>query len=207
MKRKWMIYGVVILFALALSWAALAQSVPPPDVQLIARGAGTTMLEGGTGSPDFIPVVTQISFHVERVQGAIIGNFECLALAPSKGTGPSSGQFDTNVMYVTGAIQDVAIDGDTIRISGGSDCTGIGAGTNIPFSCVLRKGGPGSTVVLTGGKDQHVFRETLLYGSFEILGQPTPGALARAPLGTLAKALPSLFLGPRLDGLRSGTHR
>src|SRR5712692_9060021 len=98
MKRKWMIGGFATLLALALSWALLAQSVSPLDVELIARGAGTTMLEGGTGDPNFIPVLTQIAFHVERVQGAIIGNFECLALAPSKGTGPSSGQFDTNVM-------------------------------------------------------------------------------------------------------------
>jgi hypothetical protein len=138
---------------------------------IIARGAGTTMLEGGTGSPDFIPVITQIAYHVEIVDGAVIGNFECMARAPSKPTGPASGNFDTNVMYVTGTVEGVAIDGDTIRISGGSDCTGIGAGSNVPFSAEIQKGGPGASVVLTAGATPQVFRETLLNGSFEIVGQ------------------------------------
>jgi hypothetical protein len=55
-------------------------------------------------------------------------------------------------MYGTGPIEGVAILGDTIRISGGSTCTGIGAGANVPFSAIIQKGGPGATVVLTVGQ-------------------------------------------------------
>jgi hypothetical protein len=32
----------------------------------IARGAGTTIIHGGTGSPKFVPVITTIAFHAER---------------------------------------------------------------------------------------------------------------------------------------------
>ena len=169
--RWWIVAASTILIGLALCWALLAQSGSPSKT-IIARGAGTTILEGGTGSPDFIPVLTQIAFHVEIVDGAVIGNFECLARAPHAATGPTSGDFDTNVMYVTGTVEGVAIDGDTIRISGGSDCTGIGAGSNVPFSAEIQKGGPGAWVVLTAGAAKQVFRETLLNGLFEIVGQP-----------------------------------
>jgi hypothetical protein len=185
-KRKWIVGASAILLGLALCWGLLAQSGSPSNPEVLVRGAGTTVLEGGTGSPDFVPVMTQIAFHVERIDGAIIGNFECLALAPPASSGPSSGAFTTNVMYVTGTVQGLAIEGDTIRISGGSDCTGLGAGSNVPFSCVIKKGGPGATVVLTAGANQQVFRETLLNGSFEILGQLSTNAST--------KALSSLFL-------------
>jgi hypothetical protein len=135
------------------------------------------MLEGGTGSPDFLPVLTQIAFHVESTNGVIGGNLECLAFGPHSASGASSGNFDTNVMYVTGTINSVALVGDTIRLSGGSTCTGIGAGTNVPFSAIIQKGGPGATVILTAGASQQVFRETLTSGYFETPGQaPTATA-------------------------------
>jgi hypothetical protein len=164
-----------IVLAAVLCWRVPAQS--PANVQIIARGAGVTMLEGGTGSPDFLPVMTQIAFHVENVGGVISGNFECLAFGPHSPAGPLSGAFDSNVMYVTGPVQGVALVGDTIRISGGSNCTGIGAGTNVPFSAIIQKGGPGATVILTGGANQQVFRETLVSGFFEMVGQPSTAAL------------------------------
>src|SRR5438128_492113 len=80
----WIVGATTILLVLALCWVLLAQSGPPGNVRLIARGAGIT-IEGGTGSPDFIPVRTQVAFHAEIVDGAVIGNFECLALAPAAG--------------------------------------------------------------------------------------------------------------------------
>ncbi len=177
LTRWWIVAASTILIGLVLCWALLAQS-GSPGKRVIVRGAGTTILEGGTGSPDFIPVLTQVAFHVEIVDGAVIGNFECLALAPPKSTGATSGDFNTNVMYVTGTVQSVAIDGDTIRIAGGSDCTGIGAGSNVPFSAEIQRGGPGASVVLTAGTTQQVFRETLLNGLFEIVGQPPAGTRA-----------------------------
>ena len=193
--RWWIVGASTILLVFALCWALLAQSAPPGNVRLIARGAGITVLEGGTGDPDFVPVRTQVAFHVEIVDGAVIGNFECLALAPSAAKGPLSGEFNTNIMYVTGAVQSVAVEGDTIRISGGSDCTGIGAGRNVPYSAVIKKGGPGATLVLTAGVTQQLFPEILLDGLFEILGQPSGSQQA----GALAPQ----FLRPRsLPGTR-----
>ena len=115
-RRLWIIGASTILLALALCWALLAQS-PPSGNRVIARGAGTTILEGGTGSPDYVPVLTEVAFHVEFVNGKVTGNFECLALAPPAAKGPTSGDFNTNVMYVTGAVDTVALDGDTIRMS------------------------------------------------------------------------------------------
>jgi hypothetical protein len=185
--RWWIVAASAILIVLVLCWALAAQS-SSPGKRVIARGAGTTILEGGTGSPDFIPVMTEIAFHVEIVDGAVIGNFECLARAPHTGTGPTSAAFDTNVMYVTGSVEGVAIDGDTIRISGGSDCTGIGAGRDVPFSAEIQKGGPGASVVLTAGVTGQVFRETLLNGSFEIVGQ--------LPASTRANVVSPRFVHP-----------
>ena len=180
-RSIWVAVLPAIVFGLAWSWRVLAQSGPQDNVQVIARGAGTTILEGGTGSPDFLPVLTQIAFHVESVGGVIGGNFECLAFGPHGANGPSSASFDTNIMYVTGTIQGVAIVGDTIRISGGSNCTGIGAGTNVPFSAIIQKGGPGATVMLTAGANQQVFRETLVSGFFETPGQVSSASLLQWP--------------------------
>src|ERR1700722_9203410 len=59
----------------------------------IARGAGTTIIHGGTGSPNFVPVITTIAFHAERSGGGVTGELDCLALAPPKpGTGSGDGQ-------------------------------------------------------------------------------------------------------------------
>src|ERR1700745_1807084 len=63
----------------------------------IARGAGTTIIHGGTGSPNFVPVITTIAFHVERSGAGVTGEFECLALAPPPpGTGPGNCQFSAD---------------------------------------------------------------------------------------------------------------
>ena len=136
---------------------------------LLARGAGTTMLEGGSGAPDFMPVLTKIAFHAELVDGVVTGAFECLALAPKEVKGVASGDFSQNVMYVTGTVESATVEGDSIQLTGNSECTGIGAGSNVPFSVVIRKGGPGATIVLRGGTPPQVYREILLEGLFEIL--------------------------------------
>jgi len=138
-------------------------------IRILARGAGATMLEGGSGGPNYMPVLTKIAFHVEEVDGVVTGAFECLALAPREMKGPASGDFSQNVMYVTGAVESAVIEGDTIRLSGNSECTGIGAGSNVPFTCTIRKGGPGATLVLRGGTPPAIYKEILLEGNFEIL--------------------------------------
>jgi hypothetical protein len=127
------------------------------------RGAGTTMVEGGTGSPSFAPIITKVAFHWEA--GA--GRFECLALAPSDAAGdPGSGKFDTNIMYVTGAITSADIDKDAAVLKGSATVTGAGAGADRAFTATVTRGGPGATLVLE--VSGLTFREILLDGRFSL---------------------------------------
>jgi hypothetical protein len=72
-------------------------------------------------------------------------------------------------MYVTGQITGATISGDTATLKGTAAITGLGAGSNVPFDIVVRRGGPGTTAVLTTkGTPQLVFNEILLEGSFEV---------------------------------------
>src|SRR5258708_40081217 len=54
---------------------------------VIARGGGTTIIHGGTGSPGFVPGITTIAFHATRSGYSARGLFECLAEAPGAGPG------------------------------------------------------------------------------------------------------------------------
>jgi hypothetical protein len=126
------------------------------------RGAGTTMLEGGTGAPEFTPVLTKVAFHWQKGSG----RFECLALAPSAGAGdPGSGDFDTNIMYVTGEITSAEVRKRTAILEGSATVTGVGAGSDEPFTATLTRGGPGATLVLE--VSGLTFREILLDGRFQ----------------------------------------
>ena len=142
------------------------------DDKTIARGGGTTIIHGGTGSPGFVPVITTIAFHATRSGNGATGSFECLAEAPEAGTGSKSAQFTVNAMYVTGRITEANVHGDTATLSGTANITGLGAGSNVSFTFVVEKGGPGATAVLTVGTLPALpFHETLLTGSFEIAGE------------------------------------
>ena len=161
--------GVILLVAVTAAATALAPALiaqagtgqgGAPGTSL--RGAGTTIVEGGTGAPTFTPVLTKVAFHWD----GSAGRFECLALAPSAKAGnPGSGNFDTNVMYVTGAITSVEVDGHQRAVlKGTATVTGLGAGSNLPFTAVVTPGGPGATLVLD--VSGLTFRETLLEGRF-----------------------------------------
>jgi hypothetical protein len=127
------------------------------------RGAGTTMVEGGTGSPSFTPIITKVAFHWQA--GA--GRFECLALAPTEQAGTrGSGKFDTNIMYVTGAITSADIDRDAAVLKGSATVTGAGAGSDQAFTATVTRGGPGATLVLE--VSGLTFREILLDGRFTL---------------------------------------
>jgi len=137
----------------------------------IARGAGTTIIQGGTGKAGgFVPVLTTLAFHAEQDGGGVTGDFECLARAPSGNTGTAgSAAFTINVMYVTGQVTGATVNGDTATLTGTATITaipGLGAGTNVPFEIVVRKGGPGATAVLTTAG--LVFHEILVEGSIEV---------------------------------------
>jgi hypothetical protein len=162
--RAWVIVTVVV--AAALVAAVIAPSGTPAEGQRdgrLIRGAGTTMLEGGTGSPSFTPVITKVAFRWRA--GA--GRFECLALAPSAAAGrPGSGKFDTNVMYVTGRITAAQSNGRTAVLKGSATVTGLGAGSARPFTATVTRGGPGATLVLE--VSGLTFREILLEGQFRL---------------------------------------
>jgi hypothetical protein len=74
----------------------------------------------------------------------VTGSFECLALTPETGTGSKSAQFTMNAMYVTGQITGATVNGDTATLTGTADITGLGAGSNVSFTFVVRNGGPGA---------------------------------------------------------------
>jgi len=129
--------------AAALTISAQAGTVKQA---LAIQGAGTSMARGGTGAPKFTPVITKFAFSYRGGEGG----FECLALAPAAPAGqPGSGNFLTNVMYVTGTISSVRITGGTAVMKGSAQVTGLGAGANKPFTATATRGGPGATLVLT----------------------------------------------------------
>jgi hypothetical protein len=123
------------------------------------RGGATTILEGGTGSPDFTPVLTKLAFYWNGESG----DLECLALAPSQPAGDAgSGDFDTNIMYVTGPIASAEVRGATAILRGTATVTGVGAGDGEPFTLTIQRGGPGATAILE--VSGLVFREIVLEG-------------------------------------------
>jgi len=124
------------------------------------KGGATTTVAGGTGAPSFVPVITKLTFHWRDGQG----HFECLALAPTSAAAgnPGSGVFDTNVMYVTGDITSAEVNGKTAVLIGSATVTGLGAGTNVPFTATAERGGPGTRFVLN--ISGLTFDETILEG-------------------------------------------
>jgi hypothetical protein len=137
----------------------------------IARGAGTTIIHGGTGaSGGFVPVITTIAFNAARDSNGVSGSFECLAKAPA---GSTSAQFTVNAMYVTGQVTGATVSGDTATLTGTATVTGLGGpGSDIPFTFIVQKGGPGATSVLTVGTLLSTpFNEILLEGSFDVAAE------------------------------------
>jgi len=134
----------------------------------IVRGAGTTIIHGGNGSPDFLPVITTVAFHAERSDGGATGEFDCLAFAPEAKAGPQSGQLTVNAMYVAGKITGASVQGDTATLTGTARITGLGVGTDVPFTFVVHRGGPGAAANLTVNTLTFPFNEILVQGAFEV---------------------------------------
>jgi hypothetical protein len=165
----WSVAGAIAACVLALGLSPRLVSAESGNGS-IARGGGTTIIQGGTGSPSFVPVLTTLAFHAEKSGGTVTGDFECLARAPA-GAGPLSAQFTANAMYVTGQVTGAVTHGDTATLTGTANITGLGAGSGVPFELLVHKGGPGSTVVLTTkGLPILVFNEILLEGAIEVSG-------------------------------------
>lgn len=124
-----------------------------------AAGAGRTIIEGGTGGGTPVPVTTILAFHA-TTQG---GDFECLALAPASA---SSGEFTVNAMYVTGPVTSLDISGHAAIVHGTATVTGLGAGSNRPFTAQVTAGGPGTTITLQ--VSGLTFHEILLEGAITV---------------------------------------
>jgi hypothetical protein len=125
-------------------------------------GGGKTIIEGG--GPGLVPVTTVLAFHANRQGGA----FECLALMPPVATSfaAESGDFEVNAMYVTGKVTSVTVSDGTAVLHGTATVTGLGAGTDKPFTFVVKAGGPGTTATLT--VSGMTFHEILLEGQVTV---------------------------------------
>ncbi len=166
--------GLLLLtvgIGLAMVFSPRSASGRESDDRIIAQGAGTTIIHGGTGSPGFIPVITTVAFHVERSNGGATGEFDCLAFAPEATTGPHSGQLTVNAMYVAGKVTGASSHQDIATLTGVADITGLGAGTNVPFTFVVHRGGPGAAAILTVNSLTFPFNEILVQGAFEVHDQ------------------------------------
>jgi hypothetical protein len=74
-------------------------------------------------------------------------------------------------MYVVGKITGASVNQDTVTLTGVSEITGLGAGTNVPFTFIAHKGGPGATATLTVNSLTFSFNEILVQGAFEVQNQ------------------------------------
>src|SRR5947209_7962030 len=102
MIRKRLLIGIALLLA-----AGMGQASADNDGSRVIQGGATTYVTGGSGTPP-VPVITKLGFHWRDGEG----KFECLALVSSEPAGkPGSGNFDVNVMYVTGKIVSAEIKG------------------------------------------------------------------------------------------------
>jgi hypothetical protein len=156
--------ALILVPALALAASAWAISAQAGDAREPAsiQGGGTSIISGGTGAPSFAPIETKFTVFWSRGQG----HFECLALTPSASAGSAgSGNFDTNIMYVTGKVTSAEVHSQTAVLKGTATVTGAGAGAARPFTLTLVKGGPGATLVLK--ISGLTFNETVLEGEIK----------------------------------------
>jgi hypothetical protein len=152
---------VSVLAVAASAWTVSAQTGSAREGASV-QGGGTSIIWGGTGASSFAPILTK--FAVSWSNGR--GHFECLALTPSASAGSAgSGNFDTNIMYVTGAITSAKFHARSAVLKGTAVVTGAGAGPARPFTLTLVKGGPGATLVLE--ISDMTFSETVLEGEIK----------------------------------------
>ena len=163
LRRFWLWAGAALLAtALVGSAAPLVAADEENGGHHQVAGAGKTIIEGGTGAPNYMPVTTVLAFHANGQSG----DFECLALAPSAASGAGSGQFEVNAMYVTGTITSVQVSGGTAVLKGTAVVTGLGSGASRAFTFTVKAGGPGTTATLD--ISGLTFHEILLEGQITI---------------------------------------
>ena len=160
--RNWWLWAGAVLIAFAMigpSTSIVAKGQAGKHLRV--SGAGKTIIEGGTGGVAPVPVTTLVAFHADA-EG---GDFECLAFAPSEASGTGSGEFDANVMYVTGKVTSLEIAKGVATLRGTATVTGIGAGQGASFIASVQAGGPGTTVKLD--VSGFTFHEILVEGHID----------------------------------------
>ena len=175
----------ILILSILLVLTGLSHTVSSQEAinPVTVRGGGQTIIVGGDGgmmqgnSSLPTPVLTVLSFQASKNGDEVEGFFECLALMPRKAESfkPLSGTFSINVMYVTGTITDLEVDGKMATMGGKATITGIGAGSDLDFKFEVHEGGPGVFMTLTTenpdpDKEQLIFKEQLIDGEvkFEI---------------------------------------
>src|SRR5713101_8442614 len=143
-QARWLWAGVALVALVVIGSTTSPLAVGEAAKHVRVSGAGRTIIEGGTGGTSPLPVTTLVAFHADA-QG---GDFECLAFLPSHPTGAGSGEFETNVMYVTGIVTSLEIGNNVATLRGTATVTGLGAGQAVPFTALVHAGGPGSTIKL-----------------------------------------------------------
>lgn len=161
-QARWLWAGIGLLALVVIGSPTSPLAVGAAAKHGRVSGAGRTIIEGGTGGTSPSPVITTVAFHADA-QG---GDFECLAFLPSHATGAGSGEFDTNVMYVTGKVTSLEIDDGVATLRGSATVTGLGAGQGLPFTVLVNAGGPGTTVKLN--VSGLTFPETLVEGHISV---------------------------------------
>lgn len=154
-------------FIVLVSFCSIANFATGETTKSVrVSGGGRTIIEGGTGGSSPVPVTTLLAFHAESQNG----DFECLAFAPSAVSGAGSGDFNTNVMYVTGKVTSLRIEDGVATLRGTATVTGIGVGQGVPFTVAVRAGGPGATIkLIVSGL---TFSEILVDGHISFSGEP-----------------------------------
>ena len=147
LQHRWLWAGVGLV-VLVIIGSITSPVTGEPAKHARVAGAGKTVIESGAPGPtpetSPLPVTTLLAFHADA-QG---GDFECLAFLPSHPAGAGSGEFDQNVMYVTGKVTSLEIGNGAATLRGTATVTGLGAGHDVPFIALVHPGGPGITVRL-----------------------------------------------------------
>ena len=161
-RRRRMVWILAPVLAVAASAWAVSAAAGSGREKASIQGGGTSIIWGGTGAPSFAPITTKFAVSWSNGQG----HFECLALTPGASAGSAgSGNFDTNIMYVTGTITSAEVHARTAVLKGNATVTGAGAGQARPFTLTLVNGGPGATLVLA--ISGLTFNETVLEGEIK----------------------------------------
>jgi hypothetical protein len=144
MQVRWAWVVVALMAIVVISSIVIPRATGETGKHNRVFGAGRTIIEGGTGGNSPLPVTTLVAFHADA-QG---GDFECLAFLPSHAAGAGSGEFDSNVMYVTGKVTSSEIGNGVATLRGTATVTGLGAGQELAFTALVHAGGPGTTIKL-----------------------------------------------------------